>query len=140
MEPHRSLALKPSRRVHLISEIALRKFGISSFIAHKDIEPTQDWQHEIEAALATCDAVLALLHPGFHCSNWTNQEIGYATGRRSLIVPVALGTTPYGFIARSQAITGVADNPERLAQRLAEILREHPKRGEEWPKQLSVAA
>lgn len=108
-------------------EAELRDFGISSFIAHKDIEPTQVWQNEIESALATCDAMLALLHPDFHRSNWTDQEIGYGMGRRLLIVAVDLGTTPYGFIGKFQAITGIGGNPTRLAQRLSEILRQHPQ-------------
>jgi hypothetical protein len=42
--------------------------GISSFVAHSDIEPTLQWQNEIQTALATCDALIALLHPGFHAS------------------------------------------------------------------------
>ena len=108
-------------------EAELRDFGISSFIAHKDIEPTQVWQSEIEVALATCDAMLALLHPDFHGSNWTDQEIGYAMGRQLLIVTVDLGTTPYGFIGKFQAITGTGRNPSRLARRLFEILRQHPQ-------------
>ena len=108
-------------------EAELRNFGISSFIAHKNIEPTQDWQDEIEAALATCDAMLALLHPDFHSSKWTDQEIGYGMGRQLLIVSVDLGTTPYGFIGRFQAITGIGENPTRLARRLSEILRQHPQ-------------
>ena len=108
-------------------EAELRDFGISSFIAHKDIEPTQVWQSEIEAALATCDAMLALLHPDFHGSNWTDQEIGYGMGRQLLIVTVDLGTTPYGFIGKFQAITGTGGNPTRLARRLFEILRQHPQ-------------
>ena len=108
-------------------ETELRDFGISSFIAHKDIEPTQVWQNEIESALATCDAMLALLHPDFHSSKWTDQEIGYGMGRQLLIVAVHLGTTPYGFIGKFQAITGISENPERLAQCLSEILRQHPK-------------
>ena len=108
-------------------EDELRDFAISSFIAHQDIEPTQVWQNEIESALATCDAMLALLHPDFHSSNWTDQEIGYGMGRQLLIVAVDLGTTPYGFIGKFQAMTGIGENPERLAQCLFEILREHPK-------------
>ena len=108
-------------------EAELRDFGVSSFIAHKDIEPTQVWQNEIESALASCDAMLALLHPNFHNSNWTDQEIGYGMGRQLLIVPVHLGTTPYGFIGKFQAITGTAGNPTRLARRLSEILRQHPQ-------------
>lgn len=108
-------------------EAELRDFGISSFIAHKDIEPTQVWQNEIESALATCDAMLALLHPDFHSSKWTDQEIGYGMGRQLLIVAVDLGTTPYGFIGKFQAITGIGGNPTRLARRLSEILRQHPQ-------------
>lgn len=108
-------------------EAELRDFGISSFIAHKDIEPTRVWQTEIEAALATCDAMLALLHPDFHSSNWTDQEIGYGMGRQLLIVTVDLGTTPYGFIGKFQAITGTVGNPARLAWRLSEILRQRPQ-------------
>lgn len=108
-------------------EADLRDFGISSFIAHKDIEPTQVWQNEIESALATCDAMLALLHPDFHSSKWTDQEIGYGMGRQLLIVAVDLGTTPYGFIGKFQAITGIGENPTRLARHLSEILRQHPQ-------------
>ena len=108
-------------------EAELRHFGISSFIAHKDIEPTQIWQTEIEAALATCDAMLGLLHPGFHNSNWTDQEIGYAMGRQLLVVTVDFGTTPYGFMGKFQAITGIGEDPRRLARRLVEIFHEHPQ-------------
>ena len=108
-------------------EAELHHFGISSFIAHRDIEPTQVWQNEIESALATCDAMLALLHPDFHGSNWTDQEIGYGMGRQLLIVTVDLGTTPYGFMGKFQALTGTSGNPTRLAGRLFDILRQHAR-------------
>jgi hypothetical protein len=61
---------------------ALLEFGVSCFVAHNDIEPTQEWQTQIETALATCDALVALLHQDFHVSNWTDQEIGFAIGAR----------------------------------------------------------
>src|SRR5579864_2388178 len=93
---------------HLSSEQAfaagiqqgLLNFGISSFVAHKDVEPTSDWQTEIETALATCDALMALLHPNFHQSNWTDQEIGYAMGRGVPVFSMRFGQDPYGFIGR----------------------------------------
>lgn len=43
----------------------LMKLGISAFVAHNDIEPTTEWQIEIEKALATCDSLVALLHSDF---------------------------------------------------------------------------
>ena len=84
----------------------LLKYGISCFVAHNDIEPTATWQTEIELALATCDALLALLHPNFHASNWTDQEIGFAMGRGLPIFAIKIGQDPYGFIGRFQAFAG----------------------------------
>lgn len=34
-------------------QTALLDFGVSGFVAHSDIEPTQEWQSQIETALAT---------------------------------------------------------------------------------------
>ena len=103
----------------------LVSYGISSFVAHNDIEPTAEWQDEIELALATCDAMLVLLHPGFHDSHWTDQEIGYAMGRGVTIATVRLGTDPYGFIGRFQALDGNNKTARLLARELFDILRRH---------------
>lgn len=99
--------------------------GMSSFVAHNDIEPTAEWQDEIELALATCDAMVALLHPGFHESDWADQEIGYAMGRGIMIATVRLGTDPYGFIGRFQALDGHGKTAEALARELFGVLRRH---------------
>lgn len=96
----------------------LSLFGISAFVAHKDIAPTSEWQNEIERALATCDAMVALLHPDFHASNWTDQEIGFAMGRGVPIFSVRLGQDPYGFIGKFQAFNGVGKTALALAQEL----------------------
>jgi len=82
----------------------LEKYSISGFVAHSDIEPTKEWQDEIELALRTSDALVALMIPGFHDSKWTDQEIGLALGRDLLIIPVRMGQDPYGFIGKFQAI------------------------------------
>jgi hypothetical protein len=88
----------------------LEKYAITGFVAHSDIEPTKEWQNEIELALRTCDSIVALMIPGFHESKWTDQEIGLALGRDLLIIPVRMGQDPYGFIGKFQAITYVDIN------------------------------
>ena len=103
----------------------LLRYGMSSFVAHNDIEPTAEWLDEIELALATCDAMLVLLHPGFHDSDWTDQEIGYAMGRGIMIATVSLGTDPYGFIGRFQALDGQDKTADELAGELFRVLRHH---------------
>lgn len=99
-----------ANRVYAASlQDALLSYGISVFVAHSDIEPTRDWQTQIETALATCDALLALLHPNFHQSYWTDQEIGFAMGRGVPVFSVRLGQDTYGFIGRFQAFNSRED-------------------------------
>jgi hypothetical protein len=38
-------------------QTALRRYGISAFVAHVDIEPTKEWLDEIEAGLYSMDAL-----------------------------------------------------------------------------------
>jgi len=87
----------------LKKELAL--FGVSCFVAHMDIAPTKAWQDEIENALASMDAFVAVMTKNFHESDWTDQEVGFAFARGVPIIAVRLGRDPYGFIGRFQALT-----------------------------------
>ena len=80
-------------------------FGVSCFVAHEDIHPTKEWQDEIENALFSMDALLALMTDEFHDSDWTDQEVGVAFGRGVPIVSFKLGKDPYGFIGKFQALS-----------------------------------
>jgi hypothetical protein len=104
---------------------ALLHYGISGFVAHNDIEPTTEWQNQIETALSTCDALVALLHDKFHESKWTDQEIGFAMGRAVPVFSVCFGEVPYGFIGRFQAFNGGTSEPSELACELFESYRKH---------------
>jgi hypothetical protein len=104
---------------------ALLDFGVSCFVAHNDIEPTQEWQTQIEAALATSDALVALLHENFHVSNWTDQEIGFAMGRGVPVFAVRFGQDPYGFIGRFQAFNGNGKTATALARELFDAYRKN---------------
>ena len=94
--------------------------GISAFVAHEDIEPTKEWQDEIELALSTQDVCVALLTEEFSNSKWTDQEIGIAIGRGVPIVSVRLGQDPYGFIGKFQAVTGAGKKSEEIAGELVQ--------------------
>lgn len=97
---------------------ALEPLGISGFVAHTDIHPTKEWQLEIETALATCDVLIALIHPGFIESAWCDQEIGYALGRGVPVFTVKIGADPHGFVSRFQAFVGKGKTPEQIAEEL----------------------
>lgn len=79
-------------------------FGITAFVAHADIRPTRAWQAEIENALHSMDAFVALMTDGFHDSDWTDQEVGFALARGVPVIAVRLGLDPYGFLGKFQAL------------------------------------
>lgn len=85
---------------------ALAEHGIDAFVAHEMIEPTKEWQEEIETALGTCDALAALWTPDFVGSRWCDQEVGFALGRGRLVVAIKQGADPHGFAGKYQAIPG----------------------------------
>lgn len=104
----------------------LASFGINGFVAHQDIEPTKEWQNEIEAALLTMDALLVLLSPGFNESKWTDQEVGVAVGRRIPVIPVRIGIDPYGFIGKYQAIQGLSRDVPDVCDEIVTLLLKKP--------------
>ncbi len=106
---------------------ALKRYGISAFVAHVDIEPTREWMDEIEAGLYSMDALLAILMPGFKESDWTDQEVGVAVGRGVLVIPVMKGLPPYGFISRYQSLDSHGKTVATVAAEVFRILVKSPK-------------
>ena len=102
----------------------LRQRGVSSFVAHEDIEPATEWVDEIEYALKTADAMAVFLHEGCHESHWADQEVGAAVGRGIPVIPIRFEVDPYGFIGRYQALQGMADEA-RMAGDILKILHKH---------------
>lgn len=111
-------------------KVALATLGVSAFVAHEDIEPSLDWQSEIETALRSMHAMAALITPEFHQSNWVDQEVGFALGQGILVIPVRIPTNPYGFIGRRQAMRGKLDAPNELASALVEVLLKRSQTGD----------
>jgi hypothetical protein len=97
----------------------LKLYGGSSFVAHVDIQPTQEWQDKIEDALMSMEAFVALMTPDFHDSDWTDQEVGFALARGVPIIAVRLGRDPYGFIGKFQALSATW---ETAAEEIASLL------------------
>ena len=81
----------------------LKKINISSFVAHQNIEWTEEWIKEILLALQSMDLFLAYINENFFDSIWTNQEVGFALGRNIPVVPIKNKKDPEGFISILQA-------------------------------------
>jgi TIR domain len=101
----------------------LKRRGVSCFVAHDTIEPDEDWQKEIERALQTMDAMLAMITDSFFDSAWTNQEIGFALARGVPVISIKLGARdPVGFIRNRQAIKGSATRMDWNAADIFDVL------------------
>ena len=101
---------------------ALEEYGITSFVAHEDINPTKEWQKEIQRALNSMDCMSAMLYDGFHQSNWCDQEVGIALGRNITVLPLLPDSDPYGFLGEYQGIKIKGMYPEALAKQIFKIL------------------
>jgi hypothetical protein len=121
-----------------ISHIALHKqiakrlkdtlapFHIAGFVAHEDINPTLEWQKEIERALFTMDAMLTVHTDGFSQSVWTQQEVGFALGRGVRVIAFKYSEDPKGFISKDQAILRRRRDATGIAEEVASILTNDP--------------
>jgi TIR domain len=106
---------------HRLKE-ALASFQIAAFVAHDDIEPTKEWQPEIETALRTMDALVAIISPEFVLSKWCDQEVGIAIGRNKLVVPLRVGSDPHGFLGKFQGLQTNGSDASAIAKQVFGIL------------------
>jgi hypothetical protein len=104
---------------------ALMPYGISGFVAHEDIEPTDEWREELRNALMSMDALLAILTAQFKKSSWTDQEVGIAIAQDKLVIPVKKGVDPYGFIDKFHAFDTNKLTVGAVAARIFQIISKH---------------
>jgi hypothetical protein len=82
---------------------SLFDIGISAFVAQDDIQPILERQRELELALDSIHALVALVTKDFHESVRTNQEVGWAFGRGVSTISVKLSGDPSGFLGAKAA-------------------------------------
>jgi hypothetical protein len=82
----------------------LAECGAGSFLAHEDIDVSQEWRERILNELKVCNVFIPLLSRHFRESEWASQEIGLAYSRANvLLIPLSTdGTMPFGFIKHLQ--------------------------------------
>ena len=114
------LSLEKQKATRLRDTLA--PFGMSAFVAHEDIEPTLEWQVQIERALHSMELFVSMHTPGFKDSVWAQQEIGFAIARGVKIIAVRMGEDPKGFISKHQALSRGEKTAEKLASEIAVLL------------------
>ena len=101
---------------------AMAEYHVAAFVTHDDIEPTKEWQAEIERALRTMDSLAAIITPDFFESRWCDQEVGFGFGRGKLVVPLCKDSVPHGFLGKYQGFAAQGLSAVSVAQNLVNIL------------------
>lgn len=83
----------------------LSKAGMEAFVAHDDIEISEEWLCRIREELRRCHLFVPLLSKNFLKSKWTLQEVGFIASRSKVkIAPLSIDqTVPFGFISHLQS-------------------------------------
>lgn len=106
----------------------LSDVGFRVFLAHDDLEVSDEWRTRILEDLQRCDLFVPLLSANFVKSLWAPQEVGLAVSRLDagvIIAPLSIdGTRSFGFISHLQSpripSSGITDTilVQPLARRL----------------------
>lgn len=89
---------------------ALEERGQSAFLAHEDIRPSAQWVEEIRQHLDSCTALIAIVTQDFAKSDYTNQEVGFAMGRRKPVLTFRFSNSRLpGFLQSTQAMDASVD-------------------------------
>jgi len=113
-----------SDRAAAVAEALAVPPELTAFVAARDLPPGRPWQVDLARELDACDALVAFLGPGFRSSQWCDQEVGHALGRRVRIVPVNAGPDrriPHGFLGSLQALN-TSGGAQQLADRIFDTL------------------
>lgn len=110
------------RAIAVAIKKALAEDNLKAFIAHEDIDATEEWELVIMDALRNCKAVIAVLTQDFKLSEWTNQELGMAIALNKFIVTMRVDIDPPGFMGRYQGLPWKADSPETSIKALRVLL------------------
>ena len=94
-----------NRQTAHLTQASLTELGLTSFMAHEDLEVSDEWRDAIIGELKVAGIFVALLSAEFMASPWCVQEVGFIISRPDvLIIPLSLdGTVASGFIARLQS-------------------------------------
>jgi hypothetical protein len=92
----------------------LADYDIESFLAHNDINVSEEWKARILDELKICNVFVPLFSESFKASDWAPQEVGAIAIRQSVtIVPLQIDdTAPFGFVSHLQGKKILREGPD----------------------------
>lgn len=114
-----------------IKEYFEKYMGFELFVAHDDINPSDEWETMILSKIDESDILIPIISENYEKSCYANQEIGIAYEKGKSIIPLSIdGTNPKGFISKFQAYKCRVWNDEeklKLTTGIYFLTIQHPK-------------
>jgi hypothetical protein len=111
-------------------KILLQEAGINSFMAHEDVNVSEEWRLKILEEIGIADLFVSLWSKNYYSSWWCIQESGIASFRKDLtVVPLSIdGSAPQGFASNIQS-TNIDPGNVRLDDLMPGLLKAEPDFG-----------
>lgn len=84
----------------------LEKRGVVVFVADQDLRLSEQWEPQLEDAIAKCDALCSFIEKGYTNSPWCNQEIGYAKALDKQLIPIITRSGKFGKLLKESEMKG----------------------------------
>lgn len=129
--PLRAFISYSTKDKHLAGQIhkVLENKGIKPFLAHENIEGSEEWMATILGELDQCHIFVALLTENYRKSEWADHEAGYADARGIRLFPLIVDGDPHGFLGRIQGIQLDPDNVKPACEKIVAKVRKDEKLG-----------
>jgi hypothetical protein len=99
--------------------------GIAVFLAHEDIEVSDEWRSEILDHLINDNYMVSLLTNNYAESTWENQEAGYIMGKGGKNISLIMNGTDikkFAFLESLQGINANTDNIEACVDKILDLI------------------
>jgi len=99
--------------------------GIDVFLAHENIEVSDEWRLEILKHLNNDNFLISLLTDNYEDSVWANQEAGYMFGKGGKNISLIIDNTDikkFGFLESFQGITVEQNNIEACLDKIIALI------------------
>ena len=103
----------------------LGKKGIDVFLAHEDIEVSEEWRAEILKHLNNDDYMISLLTENYAQSTWGNQEAGYMMGKSGKNISIifdGVDVKKFAFLESLQGISANQNNIEVCIDKIIDLI------------------
>lgn len=105
--------------------------GIEAYIASDHVGPPGDLSYIIADEIDKADLVIGIWTKGASESEWVNQELGRAHGRRPVVLLVEEGAKVKGFFQNHRHVRFTRADPEKGLDAVTHYLADQ-KREKEW--------